>query len=101
MIIDNGCGLPQQNRRRLTEPYMTTREKGTGIGLAVVQKVTEQHHGTLYLEDAPEAFYGQVGACMRIVMERREMREPVAEGEGAAVGSDQQATTDEPIKRIA
>ncbi|MGI9406753.1 MAG: ATP-binding protein, partial [Hyphomicrobiaceae bacterium] len=65
MVIDNGCGLPAQNRRRLTEPYMTTREKGTGIGLAVVQKVTEQHNGKLYLEDAPEEFYGQRGACLR------------------------------------
>ncbi|MEO0617849.1 MAG: PAS domain-containing sensor histidine kinase [Pseudomonadota bacterium] len=72
MIIDNGCGLPAQNRRRLTEPYMTTREKGTGIGLAIVQKVAEQHGGVLYLEDAPEAVNGSRGAMMRIVLERRD-----------------------------
>jgi len=98
MIIDNGCGLPAQNRRRLTEPYVTKREKGTGIGLAVVQKVTEQHHGTLYLEDAPEAFYGQQGACMRIVMERRNVQ---AGDEDNETDDTSDTLNDEPVKRIA
>ena len=31
-VIDNGCGLPNENRDRLVEPYMTTRAKGTGLG---------------------------------------------------------------------
>ena len=35
-IIDNGIGLPKENRSRLLEPYVTTREKGTGLGLAIV-----------------------------------------------------------------
>src|SRR6202011_5450608 len=34
-VIDNGIGLPKENRRRLLEPYVTTREKGTGLGLAI------------------------------------------------------------------
>ncbi len=99
MIIDNGCGLPAKNRRRLTEPYMTTREKGTGIGLAVVQKVTEQHNGTLYLEDAPEPFNGKLGACMRIVMERREMLAMAQQG--AELQDLNIEDNNEPIKRIA
>ena len=33
-IVDNGVGLPKAERHRLTEPYMTTRAKGTGLGLA-------------------------------------------------------------------
>ena len=53
-VIDNGCGLPKENRERLVEPYMTTREKGTGLGLAIVQRITEQHGGTLTLADAPK-----------------------------------------------
>ena len=52
-IIDNGRGLPQENRERLTEPYVTTRAKGTGLGLAIVKKIMEDHAGDLYLEDAP------------------------------------------------
>jgi len=52
-IEDNGRGLPRENRERLTEPYVTTRTKGTGLGLAIVKKIMEDHHGDLYLEDAP------------------------------------------------
>jgi two-component system nitrogen regulation sensor histidine kinase NtrY len=65
-IMDNGKGLPRENRQRLLEPYMTTREKGTGLGLAIVRKIVEEHQGTLTLNDAPETFYGGVGACVRL-----------------------------------
>ncbi len=50
-VIDNGCGLPKEDRHRLVEPYVTTRQKGTGLGLAIVQKIVEQHQGTLELGD--------------------------------------------------
>ena len=51
-ISDNGIGLPK-DRTRLFEPYMTTREKGTGLGLPIVKKIIEEHSGEFYLEDAP------------------------------------------------
>jgi two-component system nitrogen regulation sensor histidine kinase NtrY len=50
-VDDNGRGLPEQNRDRLTEPYVTTRSKGTGLGLAIVKKIMEDHGGTLTLTD--------------------------------------------------
>ncbi len=53
-IIDNGRGLPDENRARLTEPYVTHREKGTGLGLAIVSKIMEEHGGALSLMDAPD-----------------------------------------------
>ena len=53
-VMDNGPGLPKNNRARLLEPYVTTKgHKGTGLGLAIVQKITEQHGGQLLLDDAP------------------------------------------------
>jgi len=52
-VIDNGIGLPQEERERLTEPYVTTRAKGTGLGLAIVKKILEDHGGALTLTDAP------------------------------------------------
>src|SRR5918999_628504 len=52
-VIDNGIGLPKENRNRLLEPYVTTREKGTGLGLAIVGKILEEHGGKLELFDAP------------------------------------------------
>ncbi|OWU84881.1 ATPase [Oceanicola sp. 22II-s10i] len=51
-IEDNGVGLPE-DRARLFEPYVTTRDKGTGLGLPIVKKIIEEHGGTLALEDAP------------------------------------------------
>jgi two-component system nitrogen regulation sensor histidine kinase NtrY len=50
-ISDNGIGLPE-DRARLFEPYVTTREKGTGLGLPIVKKIIEEHGGTLVLTDA-------------------------------------------------
>jgi two-component system nitrogen regulation sensor histidine kinase NtrY len=68
-VIDNGVGLPKHNRNRLLEPYVTTKgHKGTGLGLAMVQKITEQHGGTLALEDAPEAPGRTHGALVRITL---------------------------------
>ena len=67
-ILDNGRGLPRENRQRLLEPYMTTREKGTGLGLAIVKKIVEDHEGRLELHDAPADFHGGVGAMIRIVL---------------------------------
>ena len=51
VIEDNGIGLPE-DRARLFEPYVTTRAKGTGLGLPIVKKIIEEHGGTLHLEDA-------------------------------------------------
>ncbi len=51
-ICDNGIGLPE-DRARLFEPYVTTRDKGTGLGLPIVKKIIEEHGGTLTLADAP------------------------------------------------
>ncbi len=50
-ISDNGIGLPQ-DRARLFEPYVTTRDKGTGLGLPIVKKIIEEHGGSLTLGDA-------------------------------------------------
>jgi two-component system nitrogen regulation sensor histidine kinase NtrY len=52
VVTDNGKGLPEDERDRLTEPYVTTREKGTGLGLAIVKKIMEDHDGDLTLEDS-------------------------------------------------
>jgi len=51
-VLDNGRGLPVENRDRLFEPYVTTRSKGTGLGLAIVKKIIEEHGGTIALTDA-------------------------------------------------
>jgi two-component system nitrogen regulation sensor histidine kinase NtrY len=65
-VIDNGIGLPKENRSRLLEPYVTTREKGTGLGLAIVGRILEDHGGRIELGDAADKIPGQRGAWMRL-----------------------------------
>ena len=85
-IMDNGTGLPP-DRARLFEPYVTTREKGTGLGLPIVKKIIEEHGGTLSLLDAP-IFDGQTqrGAMAEIYLPRLSRRRArsymAAEGQG-------------------
>ena len=52
-VIDNGKGLPADQRQKLLEPYMTTREGGTGLGLAIVGKILEDHGGGIELLEQP------------------------------------------------
>ena len=84
-IMDNGTGLPP-DRARLFEPYVTTREKGTGLGLPIVKKIIEEHGGSLALLDAP-IFEGNshAGAMAEIHLPRlarRKGRGMAASGQG-------------------
>ncbi len=79
-VIDNGIGLPKENRARLLEPYVTTREKGTGLGLAIVNRVLEEHGGKLELRDAADKIPGARGAWMQL----RFVAEPVEAARAAA-----------------
>jgi len=65
-VVDNGIGLPKENRSRLLEPYVTTRDKGTGLGLAIVGRILEEHGGRIELRDAADKIPGQRGAWMRL-----------------------------------
>jgi two-component system nitrogen regulation sensor histidine kinase NtrY len=59
-VADNGKGFPLEGRQRLLEPYMTTREGGTGLGLPIVAKILEEHGGGMELLDNPSGRGGQV-----------------------------------------
>lgn len=52
VIRDNGCGIEKHHLDRVFEPYFTTKDvgKGTGIGLAVVHGIIENHHGSILCE---------------------------------------------------
>ena len=44
-IADDGIGIPAEDRRRIFEPYFSTKPHGTGLGLAIVSRIVADHHG--------------------------------------------------------
>ncbi len=51
-VSDTGCGIPEDIRGKIFQPFFTTKEagKGTGLGLAIVSQVVEDHHGQIRVE---------------------------------------------------
>ncbi|MBX3035084.1 MAG: PAS domain-containing protein [Bdellovibrionaceae bacterium] len=49
-IRDNGCGMSEATRKRIFEPFHTTKAKGTGLGLAVTHKILEGHGARIFVE---------------------------------------------------
>jgi len=60
-VCDNGPGIPEEAQNWIFEPYATDKPKGTGLGLAVVRKIVEEHHGQISLDSSPES-----GTCFII-----------------------------------
>ncbi|MCC6540438.1 MAG: HAMP domain-containing histidine kinase [Bryobacterales bacterium] len=76
-VADNGCGIPAEIQGRIFEPLFTTKGegRGSGIGLAVVKRVVEQHSGMIAVQSAP----GQ-GTRFELVFPLRERAEAAAAG---------------------
>ena len=91
-VIDNGIGLPKENRARLLEPYVTTREKGTGLGLAIVGRILEEHGGRIDLRDAADKIPSARGAWMQL----RFVAEPLAAAELHRTAEDGSVTNRQP-----
>ncbi len=53
-IADNGPGFPAELLPRIFEPYVTTKARGTGLGLPIVKKIVEEHSGSIEISNAPE-----------------------------------------------
>src|SRR5436853_1596998 len=50
-IADHGPGIPEELRPRVFEPYFTTKQDGTGLGLALVRQTIESHNGTIRVSE--------------------------------------------------
>ncbi len=54
-VADSGNGIPEEHRRRIFDPYFTTRADGTGLGLAICKRIVTVHRGALSVESFPGA----------------------------------------------
>lgn len=52
-VTDSGKGMTEEQQQAIFTPYFTTKADGTGLGLAVVQNIVEQHGGTIQVESSP------------------------------------------------
>ena len=69
-VRDHGGGIPLEIRGRIFDPFWTTRDDGTGMGLAVVARIVADHGGSVEVEDAPGG-----GALVTLCL-RRSSEEP-------------------------
>jgi len=52
-VKDHGSGIPAELQGRVFEPFFTTRERGSGLGLALAQKIVRAHGGEIRFQSAP------------------------------------------------
>jgi nitrogen fixation/metabolism regulation signal transduction histidine kinase len=69
LITDNGPGFPAEILPRIFEPYVTTKAKGTGLGMPIVKKIVDEHQGTIEISNAPE---GGARICIRLPLAKEE-----------------------------
>lgn len=52
-IRDKGCGMSEGTKKKMFEPFHTTKIKGTGLGLAITHKILQGHHADVFVDSAP------------------------------------------------
>jgi len=62
-VTDTGIGIAPENRRRIFEPYFTTKAKGSGLGLAIARRIIDAHGGTITVFSETDQ-----GCCFQIAL---------------------------------
>ena len=52
-FADTGYGVPEELREEIFNPFVTTKKTGVGLGLSIVSKIVDGHHGSIHVENAP------------------------------------------------
>lgn len=87
---DEGNGIPSENLGRVFEPYFTTKEHGTGVGLSIAYAIVKKHEGHLTLESRPgrgTTFKLYLPASSRRVVKRK-VKSEIIKGTGNALVAD-------------
>ena len=90
-VVDNGHGFAEKVLKRAYEPYVTTKAKGTGLGLAVVKKIADEHGARLRIANIGAPGEDGTGAVPRGAEVSLSFSKFVPAGEPAAVAAAQAA----------
>ena len=82
MIADTGSGFSPEIMANAFEPYVTTKPKGTGLGLPIVKKIIEEHGGKITLSNQPTG-----GAEIRIILQAADNGSPFESESPKSVGA--------------
>ncbi|MGB9206145.1 MAG: ATP-binding protein [Terriglobales bacterium] len=72
-LTDTGPGVPAELREEIFNPFVTTKKTGVGLGLSIVSKIVDGHHGSIQVENAPAS-----GAVFTLFFPLEEAAEPLA-----------------------
>jgi signal transduction histidine kinase len=75
-LSDTGPGVPEEMREEIFNPFVTTKKTGVGLGLSIVSKIVDGHHGSIHVENAATG-----GAVFTIFFPLEETSEPPATAE--------------------
>ena len=53
-FLDTGCGMTAEEKSRMFHPFRSYFAGGTGIGMAIVYRIVEEHHGQLQVDSRPD-----------------------------------------------
>jgi hypothetical protein len=93
MIRDNGCGIPDDKLSKIFNPFYTTKQSGTGLGMGIAKKVMEAHRGRIEVRSKVGS-----GTEFSLSIPLSDARRASAESENSspAKGSQDRSSTDEP-----
>jgi two-component system sensor histidine kinase HydH len=70
-LADTGAGVPDELREEIFNPFVTTKKSGVGLGLSIVSKIVDGHHGSIHVGNAPGG-----GAVFTLFFPLEETAEP-------------------------
>jgi nitrogen-specific signal transduction histidine kinase len=81
-MADSGPGIPPDLREQIFNPFVTTKKSGVGLGLSIVSKIIDGHHGSIRIEDSSGSSGDgnkNRGACFVIFFPAASQQSPTAE----------------------
>ena len=99
-VTDNGIGIPDKFIHKIFDPYFTTKEKGSGLGLATSYSIVKKHDGHIIVESVigtGTTFYVYLPASLKEIQTKKNAKKTVYHGEGKILIMDDE----EVVRKIA